>query len=52
MIEVSSCLQQLLLVKDSYVAKTKGNVSCARLYKCNELLIEVATIAALEEDRI
>ena len=39
------------MVKDWYVAKTKDDVSHAGMYKRRVLLIEVATSAALAEDR-
>ena len=39
------------MVKDWYVAKTKDDVSRAGMYKHRVLLNEVATSAALTEDR-
>ena len=38
------------MVKDWYM-ETKGDVSCARLYKHRVPLIEVATLAAPADDR-
>ena len=39
------------MVKDCYVAKTKNDVSRARMYKVCVLLIEVTTSDAVAEDR-
>ena len=38
-------------VHHSYMAKTKGDVSCAQLYKYIVLLMKVAILVALVEDR-
>ena len=48
MIDLASCLKQLLMVKDWHMAKTKGDADC--ISASYVLFIEVATLAALAEN--
>ena len=50
MIEVSFMSRAVAMVKDWYMAETKGDASCAGLYKRRVLLIEVTTLTSLAED--